>query len=197
MASVDRGFEAGHQAVIAVDRRGRERQQRAAVLQDAADGVQAQFRSCRHSRRRPSGACRPSTARCGCACPSRCRSKIGLGMNVTVLPCRLATFLMMYLYHMNWSAICQQVGELHVDFALAGGRDFVVMGFDHDAELHASRRPSRRGRRRACRRARPGSSPPCSRSCGRGCAPGFGCGWCSRPLPTSRSRTSLPRCVLD
>src|SRR6266850_1629611 len=28
-------------------------------------------------------------------------SKIGLGMNVTVLPLRFATFLQMYLYHMN------------------------------------------------------------------------------------------------
>ena len=28
-------------------------------------------------------------------------SKIGFGMNVTVFPCRFATFLQMYLYHMN------------------------------------------------------------------------------------------------
>ena len=28
-------------------------------------------------------------------------SKIGFGMNVTVLPWRFATFLQMYLYHMN------------------------------------------------------------------------------------------------
>ena len=37
-----------------------------------------------------------------CVCmPLPLSSKIGFGMNVTVLPCRFATFLQMYLYHMN------------------------------------------------------------------------------------------------
>ena len=62
-------------------------------------------------------------------------SKIGLGMNVTVLPWRFATFLQMYLYHMNWSAILTQRLELHVDLALAGRRHLVVMRLDDDADL--------------------------------------------------------------
>src|SRR5688572_2066632 len=72
--------------------------------------------------RRPPAACSPISLRpaypspanrgvlpfhsdvCECM-PLPLSSKIGLGMNVTVLPCRFATFLQMYLYHMNWSAI--------------------------------------------------------------------------------------------
>ena len=41
----------------------------------------------------------------------------------------------MYLYHMNWSAIFTQRLELHVDLALAGRGDFVVVRFDDDADL--------------------------------------------------------------
>src|SRR5262249_34176787 len=38
-----------------------------------------------------------------CVCiPEPLSSKTGLGMNVTVLPCLRATFLMMYLYHIIW-----------------------------------------------------------------------------------------------
>ena len=38
--------------------------------------------------------------RCVCI-PLPLSSNTGFGMNVTVFPCRLATFLMMYLYHMK------------------------------------------------------------------------------------------------
>src|SRR5260370_1407648 len=41
-----------------------------------------------------------------CVCiPDPLSSKIGLGMNVAVLPWRRATFLMTYLYHIIWSPI--------------------------------------------------------------------------------------------
>ena len=71
-----------------------------------------------------------------CVCmPVPLSSKIGFGMNVTVLPWRCATFLQMYLYHINWSAILTQRLELHVDFALAGRRHFVVMRLDDDPDL--------------------------------------------------------------
>src|SRR5580765_5491978 len=41
-----------------------------------------------------------------CVCiPEPLSSKIGLGINVAVFPCRRATFLTMYLYHIIWSPI--------------------------------------------------------------------------------------------
>ena len=62
--------------------------------------------------------------------------KSGLGMNVAVLPCFLATFLTMYLNLSTLSAISHQRLETHVDFGLAAGGHFVVLGFGPDAALH-------------------------------------------------------------
>jgi hypothetical protein len=71
---VDRGLEAGHQAVVAVDRRVGERQQRRRVVQQAADVVAGGVGQARRSRpRRRTAARRRSTATCGSACRSRCR----------------------------------------------------------------------------------------------------------------------------
>ena len=67
--------------------------------------------------------------------PEPLSANSGLGMNVTVLPYFLATFLMMYLYMHIWSAIFTRSCEPHVDFRLAGGGHFVVLGLDVDAAL--------------------------------------------------------------
>ena len=63
--------------------------------------------------------------------------KIGLGMNVTVLPYWLATLLMIYLYFIMLSADLSSVSNRKSISALAGGGHFVVMAFDvHAAGLH-------------------------------------------------------------
>ena len=59
----------------------------------------------------------------------------GFGMKVAVLPCALATFLTTYLYLIRLSAIATSVSKLHVDLALAGGRDLVVVALDVDPDL--------------------------------------------------------------
>ena len=70
-----------------------------------------------------------------CVCmPLPLSSKIGFGMNVTVLPCRFATFLQMYMPH-ELIGHFQQRLKLHVDLALSGRGHFVVMRFDDDADL--------------------------------------------------------------
>ncbi len=76
------------------------------MLQDTADGPQSHL-----GQTRILVACEQRNAlfpdaRCGCAFPSALSSNRGLGMKVTVLQCRFATFLRTYLNHMSWSPIC-------------------------------------------------------------------------------------------
>ena len=71
-----------------------------------------------------------------CVCmPLPLSSKIGFGMNVTVLPCRFATFLQMCIVPHELIGHLQQRLKLHVDLALAGRGHLVVMRFDDDADL--------------------------------------------------------------
>ena len=53
------------------------------------------------------------------------------------MPWRAATFLQMYLYQVSQSRHLDQRLKAHVDFGLAGGRDFVMLLLDPDADaLH-------------------------------------------------------------
>ena len=67
--------------------------------------------------------------------PEPLSPKIGLGMKVTVMPWRFATFLQMYLYQVSQSDILTSGLKAHVDFGLAGGGDFVMLLLDPDADL--------------------------------------------------------------
>ena len=67
--------------------------------------------------------------------PEPLSPKSGFGMKVTVLLCRLATFLMMYLKYMTWSAHLTSGAEPDVDLGLARGRHFMVLALDVDADL--------------------------------------------------------------
>ena len=100
--------------------------------------------------------------------PEPLSPKSGLGMKVTVLPCRRATFLTMYLNHISLSAMLQQRVEAHVDLGLAGGGDLVVLALDLDADASMTAHISVR---MSCWLSvgAPGSSPPCSGACSRGC----------------------------
>ena len=58
-------------------------------------------------------------------------------MKVTVLPCCRATFLMMYLNHMQLVGHLEQRRRTHVDLRLAAGGHLVVLALDLDADrLH-------------------------------------------------------------
>ena len=66
--------------------------------------------------------------------PEPLSPKSGFGMNVAVLPCLRATFLTMYLNHMQLVGHRDAASvELHVDLALTGGGDLVVADLDLDA----------------------------------------------------------------
>jgi hypothetical protein len=74
-----------------------------------------------------------------CVCiPEPLSPNSGFGMNVTVLPCRRATFLTMYLYMHMLSAIVSRSAVLQIDLRLAGGGDFVMLRFDVDPDSRSS-----------------------------------------------------------
>ena len=112
VGEVDRRLEARHETAVAVRRRVRERGERLGVLDDAADVAEADVARGRRSRRRRRGACPPSRATGGSACPLPLSPKSGFGMNVAVLPCFRATFFTTYLNHISLSAITARVEEL-------------------------------------------------------------------------------------
>ncbi len=66
-----------------------------------------------------------------CVCmPLPLSSKIGLGMNVTVLPCLLGDVLADVLVPHHLVAHPEEVAEPHVNLALPGGGHFVVVRLD-------------------------------------------------------------------
>ena len=97
------------------------------MLQDARRCSTGPFRRVRRTRCRRTGVC-PSFQMLWWTCmPEPLSPKMGLGMKVTVLPFRRATFLITYLNRMRLSAIYDQGGEPHVDFGLPGGGHFVML----------------------------------------------------------------------
>ena len=135
VGEVDRRLVAGHQPLVAVGRRVGDGAQGRGVLEQAADGVHGPCRTARRSRE-PANRLSPSFHSEVWTCmPVPLSMNSGLGMNVAVLPCFLATFLTMYLYFEHVVGHLDQRGEAHVDLALAAGGDFVVLGLDLQAAL--------------------------------------------------------------
>ena len=99
VGQVDRRFVARHQPLVAVGRRVGEGQDRRGVLAAGRRSRTAPSRSARRSRCRRTAARRPSTTRCGSACPLPLSPNSGLGMNVTVLPYLLGHVLDDVLVH--------------------------------------------------------------------------------------------------
>ena len=75
--------------------------------------------------------------------PEPLSSKIGFGMNVTLLPAAHATFLSTYLNVMQLVGHGEERVEADADLALAAGGHLVVVQLGLDADLVERRRPCR------------------------------------------------------